>query len=66
MTHLLIPSHLAGFMTQVVQGFNVDRVCRCKICCVVVEATLWIMSSEHAWFRCPACGKVYGPWIGMP
>ncbi len=64
MTHLMVPSHLAAFMTMVVEGVNIDRICRRIECLTVVEATHWIQDCVHAWFRRPCCGEHSAPWRG--
>lgn len=64
MTHLLIPSHLSEFMTSVVEGVNIDWICRRVDCLMVVHAAHWIKRSECHKFRCPSCGERYRPWYG--
>ena len=73
---LLGHAYAMGFATKIMADINLEWLCRNPDCCRLIKATQWLRNvegseleaiiHEHGQFWCPACCKLYRPWVDMP
>ena len=63
-TNKFLDTHSFQWVDCIVRGINEFWICRHFDCLLVCPAICWLKNGDGGWqFRCPACLRLYQPWV---